>query len=204
MQRIESYELPTLSLKRPEVERWEINPSNCVLLIHDMQRYFVTPFAEPLQDRLIGNIRRLRDWADAQEMRVIYTAQQGSMTREERGLQRDFWGNGMARVAANVTIVDPLAPRTCDWTVDKWRYSALIGNDLLGRLNAARIDQVIITGVYASVGILATALDLFGHDLQPFLVCDAMGDFDAVSHERTLDYAASYCARILTTAEITG
>lgn len=201
---ISSYGFPIASSRKHRVEHWELKASVSVLLIHDMQHYFVSPFAAPLQDLLIENIRKLRDWADLHEVRVVYTAQPGSMTREQRGLLQDFWGEGMARTIENVSIVDSLVPRPGDWQVDKWRYSALVGNDLLERLRSEGTEQVVIAGVYGSVGILATALDLFGHDFQPFMVSDAMGDFDVDSHARVLEYAADYCARVLTTEQIAG
>ena len=63
-------------------------------------------------------------------------------------------------------------------------------------------DQLVITGVYAHIGCLATALDAFMLDVQAFLVADALADFTREDHVRALDYAAGRCARVQDTAEI--
>ena len=64
----------------------------------------------------------------------------------------------------------------------KWRYSAFYRSDLLERMRAAGRDQLILCGVYAHVGVLTTALEAFSHDIQPFLVADALGDFTEADH----------------------
>ena len=66
----------------------------------------------------------------------------------------------------------------------------------------SRRDQLIICGVYAHVGVLATAIDAFTHDIQPFLVADALADFTLEHHRMALDYAAQRCAVVSTTGEL--
>ncbi len=81
------------------------------------------------------------------------------MTEQQRGLLTDFWGRGMRTEAADREVVAELAPVEGDWTLTKWRYSAFFRSDLLKRLRAAGRDQLVLCGVYAHVGVLATALD---------------------------------------------
>ena len=52
----------------------------------------------------------------------------------------------------------------------KWRYSAFIKTDLRERLRESGRDQLIITGIYAHIGCLTTALDGFMQDVQIFFV----------------------------------
>jgi isochorismate hydrolase len=177
---------------------WTVDQDRAVLLIHDMQRYFLSPFpmTEAPGADLVRNIASLRKRCAALGVPVAYTAQPGDMTDEERGLLKDFWGPGMRGDPADRQVVEPLAPAPADWMFTKWRYSAFIGSGLLERLRDHGRDQLIVCGVYAHVGVLMTAVDAFSHDIQPFLVADAVADFSARHHRDALHYAAERCAKV--------
>ncbi|WP_067722315.1 isochorismatase family protein [Nocardia yamanashiensis] len=185
---------------------WEADPARAVLLIHDMQRFFVRPFpadAEPGRT-LLTNAALLRENCARAGVPVCYTAQPGSMTPVQRGLLRDFWGPGMTVAPADREVVEPLTPTDADWQLTKWRYSAFHKSDLLERMRAAGRDQLVICGVYAHVGVLITACDAFSHDIQPFLAADAIADFSLDEHRLALDYAARRCAVVATTDNLLG
>jgi isochorismate hydrolase len=76
----------------------------------------------------------------------------------------------------------------------KWRYSAFARTDLLAWLRGHEVDQLVICGVYAHVGVLMSAVDAFTDDIQPFVVADAVADFSAEDHRFALEYAARNCA----------
>jgi isochorismate hydrolase len=120
------------------------------------------------------------------------------MTDEQRGLLKDFWGPGMRVDPADRQVVEPVAPAPTDWVFTKWRYSAFFKSRLLERMREHRRDQLIICGVYAHIGVLMTAVDAFTHDIQPFLVADAVADFSEQYHRLALDYAAQRCAVVTT------
>lgn len=199
---IESYPMPTVGALPANTARWRPEPGRAVLLIHDMQRYFLAALPDGLRGELVRNVTRLRDRSAALGVPVGYTAQPGDMTDTQRGLLRDFWGPGMRRTPEEQRVVDELAPRPGDWLFDKYRYSAFFRSDLLERMRAAGRDQLIICGVYAHVGVLATAVEAFTHDLQTFVVADATADFSADHHRLALEYAAQRCAVVLATPEV--
>jgi isochorismate hydrolase len=151
-----------------------------------MQHYFLRPFPEPLRSALVANVVELRARARARRIPVAYTAQPGGMTVDEpdRG------------------IVDELTPAAGEPVLTKWRYSALVRTDLLDRMDGAGRDQLIVCGVFAHVGILVTAIDAFSHDLQPFVVADAIADFSAEYHAWALEYAAQRCGVVRTLPEL--
>lgn len=183
---------------------WAVDPTRAVLLIHDMQRYFTrffVPGCEPVT-HLVDSISRLRQAAAARQIPVVYTAQPGEMTVSERGLLRDFWGDGMSAEAADRAIVDQLAPGPVDAVLTKWRYSAFHCTGLAERMRGMGRDQLVITGVYAHVGCLVTAVDALSYDIRAFLVADAVADFSADFHHCALAYAAGRCAAIATTADV--
>ncbi|CAG6395974.1 isochorismatase family protein [Streptomyces cocklensis] len=203
---ITAYPMPTRDDLPDNTVGWGLDPDRAVLLIHDMQRFFVRAFPEGRSPgrELLDNTARLRRACASSGVPVAYTEQPGDMTEAERGLLRDFWGPGMHRDPQDRAVVDTLAPEPGDWRLTKWRYSAFQRTDLLERLRAAGRDQLVVCGVYAHVGILMTCVEAFSHDVQPFLVADAVADFSADYHRMAVTYAAQRCAHVQTTAWVLG
>jgi bifunctional isochorismate lyase/aryl carrier protein len=200
--RITSYPMPTDDELPPDTLRWPCRAERATLLVHDMQRYFVRCFPPrrlPVID-LVANIARLIKIARAHDVPVIYTAQPGSMTPQERGLLADVWGPGMASGVEDRAILPELSPAPGEPVLTKWRYSAFSRSPLAEVLGER--DQLVVCGVYAHVGCLMTAADAFSRDIRPFLVADAIADFDLDYHRMALRYAAERCARTLTTARL--
>lgn len=202
---ITPYPMPTAAQLPANRAGWRPDPDRAVLLIHDMQRYFVDffPAGQPPVTELVHNVRVLRQRAAELGIPIVYTGQPGAMTREQRGLLLDIWGPGMSGDPAARKIIDELAPREGDVVLTKWRYSAFFRSQLREILRAHGRDQLVICGIYAHVGVLMTALDAFSMDIEPFLVADAVADFTVGEHQMALDYAARRCAVVLTTGEMT-
>ncbi|MBL1094312.1 isochorismatase family protein [Streptomyces sp. NPDC001739] len=199
---IEPYPMPGPGDLPGNTVDWTADPDRAVLLVHDMQRYFLRPLPASVRDALVANAALLRDRAAELGIPVAYTAQPGGMTEEQRGLLKDFWGPGMTPGPEDRTVVAPLEPRPGDWQFTKWRYSAFHQSDLLARIRETGRDQLLICGVYAHVGVLMSAVDAFTHDIRPFLAADAVADFSAADHRMALDYAARRCAAVATTKEL--
>ncbi|MEV6957689.1 isochorismatase family protein [Streptomyces sp. NPDC051207] len=199
---ISPYPMPTAGDLPDNTARWAIDPRRAVLLVHDMQRYFLRPLPTGLRGELVRNAQQVREHCAGLGMPVAYTAQPGGMTDQQRGLLKDFWGPGMRTTPADRQVVDELAPAPGDWRLTKWRYSAFFRSDLLDRMRAAGRDQLVLCGVYAHVGVLMTAVEAFTHDIRTFLVADAVADFSQRHHRLALEYAAQRCAVVVTTKEI--
>ncbi|MFF4735252.1 isochorismatase family protein [Streptomyces sp. NPDC001262] len=199
---IASYPMPAADQLPRNTAQWAPDPDRAVLLLHDMQRYFLRPLPEGIGGELVRNATRLRSAAQALGMPVAYTAQPGGMTDEQRGLLKDFWGPGMRVDPADRQVVEPLAPAPGDWVFTKWRYSAFFKSELLDRMRAAGRDQLIIAGVYAHVGVLMTAVEAYTNDIQAFVAADAVADFSEEYHRMALTYAAERCAVVATTESL--
>ena len=201
---IEPYPMPSQADLPPSLVSWRPDPRRAALLVHDMQRYFVDflPCDASPTVELLENTAALRQAAIAAGLPVFYSAQPGGMTREERGLLTDFWGPGMDTDPAQREIVPSMSPRPADVVITKWRYSAFVRSDLLSRLQLAGRDQLIICGIYAHIGCLSTANEAMALDVQPFLVADAIADFNADYHRLALAYAAERCAAVVTTSDV--
>ena len=186
--------------------QWTLEPGRSALLIHDMQEYFVDAFdrtSEPIP-ALVANIRRLRDAAHAAGVPVIYSAQPGGQTLEQRGLLQDFWGDGIPDDPSRAAIIPELAPTEQDTLLTKWRYSAFVRTGLHEELRAQGRDQLVITGIYAHIGCLTTAVQAFSEQVQPFIVADAVADFSRLDHHMALDYASRRCSMVVATGTVLG
>lgn len=199
-----SYPLPGPSELPPQRVGWSPDPARAVLLIHDMQRYFLRAFPAQLPPlpQVVANIAEIRRTCVRLGVPVAYTAQPGSMTAAERGLLQDFWGPGMRASEADRQVLPELAPSQGDLVVTKWRYSAFHRTELLPWLRDSGRDQLIICGVYAHLGCLITAFDAYSHDIQPFLVADAVADLSSAWHRQALAHTAEACAATPTTEQV--
>lgn len=177
---------------------WPIDPARTVLLVHDMQNYFVDFYqrdAEPMAS-LLRNIHALKSACKATGIPVIYTAQPGNQKPEDRALLTDFWGPGLAANPALTNITPELTPAEDDIQYTKWRYSAFKRTPLRDFMRAEKRDQLIICGVYAHIGILSTALEAFMEDIKTTVVADAVADFSLADHQMALNYIAQRCGYI--------
>lgn len=203
---IKPYPMPTEKQLPANIPQWAVDSDRVVLLIHDMQRYFVRAFPadEAPGKPLVANISLLRDHCNELGIPVAYTAQPGDMTPEQRGLLKDFWGPGMRMEPNDQKVVEPLTPGADDWTFTKWRYSAFFRSDLLERMRLHGRDQILLCGVYAHVGVLMTGVEAFTNDVETFFIADAVADFSQEFHQMAVDYAAQRCAMVGTTQWVVG
>lgn len=201
---IDPYPMPRPVDLPPNSVSWSVDPHRAVLLVHDMQHYFLAPFtagAQPHTD-LLAHVGALREHCAAAGVPVVYSAQPGDMTPRQRGLLADFWGPGMSAAPEDRGIPEAIAPGEHDTVLTKWRASAFHRTPLLELLREQGRDQLVICGIYAHVGVLLTACDAFAHDVQPYVVADAIADFTPEFHRMALEYAASRCAMTLPTATV--
>ncbi|MDC0707454.1 isochorismatase family protein [Stigmatella sp. ncwal1] len=201
---IAPYRMPSAADLPTNKVSWTPDPQRSVLLIHDMQQYFVDAFthgASPVTE-LVENIRQLRAHCISLGIPVVYSAQPGGQTPEQRGLLLDFWGAGINGGPHQKQIIDALAPAEGDIVLTKWRYSAFNRTQLMDILRKGQRNQLIICGIYAHIGCLQTASEAFMNEVQPFLVADGVADFSWENHQMALNYAARLCAVTTTTQQL--
>lgn len=201
---ITPYPMPTASDLPANRVNWTPAPKRAVLLIHDMQQYFVDAFtagASPVIE-LMENIRALRNVCHELGIPVVYSAQPGGQTLEQRGLLQDFWGPGINDGPYQKQIVKELTPGERDIVLTKWRYSAFQKTDFRARLTQLGRDQLIVCGIYAHIGCLMTSCEAFMQEVEPFFVTDAVADFSLEKHRLAITYAAERCAVAITTERL--
>lgn len=197
-----SYDIPA-DLPDAVVD-WTPDPARSALLIHDMQRHFLKPFdpaTEPLTT-LVPNTVALAARARDAGVPVFYTAQPADQPLEKRALLNDYWGPGLTGNPVGARIIDELTPVDGDRVLTKWRYSAYAYTDFAEQLAGLGRDQLVITGVYASIGCSVTAVESFMGGVQPFLVSDAVGDFSQAEHRLACQWTGRRAGVVLDTAAV--
>ncbi|EKM23135.1 isochorismatase family protein [Vibrio sp. HENC-03] len=178
---------------------WSVDPQRAVLLIHDMQQYFLNFYdvESDLIQTLTRNIQTIKQTCIDAGIPVVYTAQPGDQKQEDRALLTDFWGPGLKADDSITRIFPALAPTEQDIVYTKWRYSAFQRTPLKAMMDETGRDQLIIVGIYAHIGCLQTAAEAFMTDIQAFMVSDAVADFSESDHEMALNYVAGRCGYVL-------
>ena len=197
---IPAYPLPAGDELPANRVAWTADPARSVLLVHDLQNHFLDAFPtgeQPLTG-LLTHASGLIDRCRKLGVPVVYSAQRGGQTPEERGLQLDFWGPGVADDPDKLAMPDPVAPAPDDTVITKWKYSAFVRTELEALLRESGRDQLVIVGVYAHIGVLMSAADAWMRDIQAFVVADAVADFSRADHDMALRYAAGRCAAVTT------
>lgn len=184
--------------------KWPLDADKAVLLIHDMQNYFVNFYGEnsKVVAALIKNIQTIKARCKSLGIPVVYTAQPENQTPDHRMLLTDFWGPGLQSGNDNQAIVPALEPDAEDICYTKWRYSAFQRTSLLEWMRTQQRNQLIIVGIYGHIGILATAMDAFMNDIQAFVIGDAIADFSLAEHEMALNYVASRCGVVKSSEQL--
>jgi len=198
-----AYQLPGAECLDFNRMTWQLDPDQVVLLIHDMQNYYLRPLIRhnpEMAAAMIANITAVKRTCVRLGIPVVYTEQR-PLTIAQRGLLYDLWGHGMQGVDDEAAVVRALQPEG-DYTIVKHKYSAFYDStfaDLLAELNRT---QIIITGVYSHIGCMTTALDALMRDLKIFYIIDAVGDFSLDFHLSSVKTIGNCCGQLCLTETI--
>lgn len=174
---------------------WTIAPQRCALLLHDMQPHYLAALPGPERERLLSAARMLISAASRAGV-PLFASHVPSQHGRERGLMRDMWGAGPGAGEEGLDPALGLADEPVRM-IAKRSYSAFFGNDFELLLRRLGRDQLLIAGVYTSIGCQATGMDAFMRDIRPFFVTDALADLTPEDHRAGLRQAARTCARLV-------
>ncbi|MFS8202200.1 isochorismatase family protein [Streptomyces sp. CWNU-52B] len=190
---VSSYPMPDRSMVPASGPSWTIDPARAALLVHDMQNHFVQAFppdCSPVVE-LVDNIATLRELAGTLGMPIVFSAEPAGQRPGRRGPLTDVRGPGIGpEPDGDASVVASLTPRVGEHLMVNVRHNAFLRSHLGRLLRSEGRDQLILCGVRAHLGILLTAADAFMHDLQPFVVADAVADLSAEDHSMALRWIA--------------
>jgi maleamate amidohydrolase len=146
------------------------------------------PLGAELDDEIEATVQVLGA-ARAAKVPVFYTV----AWYDEEGLaDAGVWRRkqkGIAMLVAGTPAVEldaRLGRRPDEAVVVKKYASSFFGTDLVARLNARRIDTLLITGCTTSGCVRATAVDAVQYGFVPVVVREAVGDRSQSAHEQSL------------------
>ncbi|MEV7418367.1 isochorismatase family protein [Streptomyces sp. NPDC089919] len=175
---------------------WEPSAGRAALLVHDLQPYYLDVLAPGVRSWLCAGVERALSWADRHGVPVLASRPRPAREQAQRGLLGSLWGLGPSSAQAHEAGVPRLAGVDVTW-IAKRSYSAFYATDLAAELRRTGRDQLVVTGVYASAGILATSFDALARDVEVFVPVAATADYTARHHVRGLDSIAALTGRVL-------
>ncbi|WP_051965554.1 isochorismatase family protein [Kitasatospora mediocidica] len=175
---------------------WDIAGARAALLVHDLQPHYLDVLSAPSRRLLLSRVERVLAWADGLGLPVLASGPRPASRLIQRGLLGSCWGMGLSPEEAAQTALPRLA--AADVTrIAKRSYSAFYAGDLETELRRLGRDQLVMAGVFAGHGILATSLDAVARDIQAFVLYDATADYTAYRHAAALDLISTMSGRVL-------
>ncbi len=168
------------------------------LLVIDMVKAFTNPqmMLGANLDRELAAMTPLLAAAHERELPVYFsTVMYDDADLADAGIwMLKMKGCATLRSGTDGVEVDPrLDFRKGDSLLVKKYASCFFGTDLVSRLNARRIDTLILVGCTTSGCVRATAVDAVQNGFRPIVVKEAVGDRSAAAHEQSLfDLQAKY------------
>ena len=178
-----------------EPEPIDIDLGRSAIVIVDMQNAFVAKGGmfdvrgfdvTPIQ-KMIDPIKKIRDKARKERVKVIYIVHVLSPDLREVGPDSSFWYKSVkfyredphwqdkfiVRGTWGAEIVDALEPRQGDLIVEKPRFSAFFGTNLDTILKTHNLKYLFFTGCATNICIEASIRDAANLGYFPILISDA-------------------------------
>jgi nicotinamidase-related amidase len=167
---------------------------NPVLLVIDMQQEYAdrsNPWYFDMAAPVARNVKRVLDVARKKNLCVIYTYNGFRPDLSDAGLMKEkALDIANRRVCIEgtpgVRIIEEIKPRNDDVVINKKRFSAFFGTDLLIYLRGVNADGVILTGCVTSGCVRMTAYDAFQYDYRVVIPAECVGDQTKGLHEQSL------------------
>jgi nicotinamidase-related amidase len=191
---------------KPEVPRYAVEdvvwvePARTALAVIDMQNDFVKQGGSllvPDAEATVPAVKRLLDFARANQMRVVYSQD----THHEGDPEWEIWPEHCREGSWGWEIVSELAPTADDTVLRKVRCDAFYGTSLDHLLRLWRVDTLVICGTVANISVQYTAASAALRWYAVVIARDAISALEPFDLETSLRQTVFVCAGQLTTAD---
>src|SRR5438270_6022089 len=189
----------------------------CLLLFDTLNGYFKTPAGAVVPEFVAGvaNMRRLLEAARAVGVMVVYAVgshrKDGGMAKTPRtdtdnrlSPVRDtsWWSPKVVAGEWSGEVISELAPRSEDFVVPKYRWSAFAGTHLDSALRVHEVTTIVLAGGLTDIGIAATAFSAKDLDYDVVIARDACTASELDNHEQLMRRIFPRMARVRSTEEV--
>lgn len=191
-----------------------IEAKRTALLVVDMQRAFLDAGASievPEGRKIVPNINKLAAAVREKGGKVIFfrylvNDQVGMLKHFEAksylGADRESPMNALRATHPQFELYPELDVQKGDIVMDKTRYSAVLGSNIVDLLQKQGIQNVIVTGVTTDVCAGNTAEDLMQMDFHVVMVWDGTAALDRLEHELYLARIFGLYGDVMPTEEV--
>lgn len=180
---------------------WSLDARRCAVLVHDVLPYYLKVLDPAQRETLVRIIDALVVDAVAADVPVLASAPRPASDLQQRGVGGRLWGLGPTANEAATSALTSLPDDTV-W-VRKRSLSAFYATDLDVELRRRGRDQLLIVGVFASGGVVATTFDALARDIEVFVVADAVADYDQDVHRLALNQVARSTGQVIPRSTVT-
>ncbi len=181
---------------------FELNLKKAVLLVLDMQDYFVNEESHafvPSSVNIISSIQEISKIFQWMGNKVIFSRHLD--TENESSIMNNWWKDNIRPDNDQSKITHMLNKRDIE-VIEKSHYSAFYETELETILKENDIEQIIITGVMTHLCCETTARDAFMRGFEVFFVVDATATYTEELHLGTLRAISHGFGTCISTEEI--
>jgi len=166
-----------------------LDPERTALLLVDLQeeQKHVPEYTVEGIDGILANAKRLLETARSRAVKVFYAAYKRDFDKvPPRPLEYRSADGGPAfsnKDSPLTAICAEVAPRAGEPVIYKNDASAFCEGDLEPLLRKARIDWLVVAGVWTEACVAATVRDAIAHGMRVLLVKDACGSGTKAMHQ---------------------
>ena len=159
------------------------------LLLIDLQEDFLNP--EPLAEQrsdLVEAVQRWIDWANEADVPIIEV--RTVLPRDKSTWALNMREDDQPVVLEGTEGIERLKELDVepDLSIEKRRDDAFHGTDLLDRLRALDVDELVLAGVVTEACIAMTAATAYAHDLKVSIADGAVTSYDRKRHTAALKW----------------
>lgn len=184
----------------------QLNVQHSVLLVIDMQRFFLDPASPTFTCgglAVLPAVRKLIETFRRRRRPVIYTRHVHHPNDLDSGITGWWWEGKCLEGSKESEVHDELTPLPNEKVVLKHRYSAFFDTDLETVLRCMKVEDVVICGIMTNMCCESTARDAYYRDYRVFFPADATGSINEAMHLASLLNLAFGFAYVTTADTIT-
>ncbi len=195
--------MKTLRPQRDRHKDFVYIPGNSLLLVIDMQHYFIEDSAHafiPVGKFILGKIQPLVVAYYKKKLPVVFTRY--CVEREDKDDIMHRWWDGVLLCADPIASLREELDTSPGTVIRKPGYSSFFKTGLSEIMEENKVTQLVITGVMTHLCCETTAREAFQRGFEVYFVVDGTGTYNEEIHTATLFNLAHGFAIPVTTEEI--